>query len=345
MYVSEPFPIQKLVLTLLLTGLIFAGALLGFVLARLQYLDLYGRFCPSDPAENGSTGTPGSCYWLSKSHRFKVGMIIHLSGVLPAAFLAILQFTPFIRHRFRLYHRIAGYIIIVLIACGNAGAIMVSTHAMGGDLPTQTFVGFHAIATTCTFGLALYNIKRLQIDQHRAWMLRTWFYLGFIVSLRLIQAILGSVISIWPAATRYDIMGCDELAFMYKNTTELYTQFPACQPGNSVFAPDGLVIVTARLGGAAGPNNAALEVTFATAGFLALILHAIGIEVYLRLTPRESERLRLLSHGKQLERGMKSPGSAGLVVERIGDADAWAPRCVSTSLVGTEEVEVDLERK
>ena len=95
-------------------------------------------------------------------------MILHLSGVLPAAFLAILQFTPFVRHRFRLYHRIAGYVIIVLVACGNVGAIMVSTHAMGGDLPTQTFVGFLAIATTYTFSLTIYNIRRLQMDQHRA---------------------------------------------------------------------------------------------------------------------------------------------------------------------------------
>ena len=281
-------------------------------------------------------------------------MIIHLSGVLPAAFLAILQFTPFIRHRFRLYHRIAGYVIIVLIACGNAGAIMVSTHAMGGDLPTQAFVGVLATATTCTFGLALYNIKRLQIDQHRAWILRTWFYLGSIVGVRLLQPILGSIISIWPAATQYNVMGCDELAFMYRNTTEIYTQFPACQLGNSVFAPDGLVIVKPHLGGAAGPNNAAMELTFATAGLLALIVSAIGIEVYLRLTPRESERLRLLIYERQLERGMESPWSAGLVVERIGDADAWAPRCLSKSSVGTEEVEassmvvereVDLEKK
>ena len=320
-----------------LIGFTFAGALLGFALARLHYLDFYDRFCPSDPAENGSTGTPDTCYWVSKSPRFKVGMLIHLSTVLPAALLAVFQFTPVIRHSFRLYHRIAGYTIIVLITCGNAGAIMVSKHAEGGDLSTQTFVGFIAIATTCTFGLAVYNIKRLQIDQHRAWMLRTWFYLGFIISLRLIQSILASIISIWPAATRYDIMSCDQLAFIYKNITALQAQFPACRPDNSVFAPDGQVVVKSHLGGAAGPNNASLEVSFATAGFLALILHAIGVEVYLRLTPRESERLRGLSFERQLARGMRNPGSAGLVVERIGDADAWVPKSSSRPMVKTED--------
>ncbi len=274
-------------------------------------------------------------------------MKIHLSAVLPAALLAVFQFTPVIRHTFRLYHRIAGYSIILLITCGNAGAIMVSTHAMGGDLPTQTFVGFLTLVTTCTFGLAVFNIKRLQIDQHRAWMLRTWFYLGFIVTLRIIQTIVAAIISLWPAATRYDVMDCAELAFIYHNSTALYAQFPACQPSNRVFAPDGQVVVKAHLAGAAGPNNAALEVSFATAGFLALILHAVGVELYLRLTPRESERLRMVSYERQLERGMKDPGSAGLVVERFGDADVWVPRSFSVeggeSEVSKQVVERELE--
>lgn len=43
----------------------------------------------------------------------------------------------------------------------------------------------------------------------------------------------------------------------------------------------------------------------------------------MRLTPRESERLRQVSYEKQLEKGYKNPGSAGLVVERFGDAEPW----------------------
>ncbi|KAL8720896.1 MAG: hypothetical protein Q9225_002314 [Loekoesia sp. 1 TL-2023] len=298
---------------------------MGFVLARFQYLDLYGRFCPSVPAENGSTGTPGNCYWVRNFPRCRVGMMLHLATVLPAGFLAVFQFTPIIRHRFCLYHRIAGYVIIVPIICSNAGAIMVANIAIGGDLPTQTFVGFLSIATIVTFGLALYNIKRLQIDQHRAWMLHTWFYIGLIINLRVIQVMVASISSIWPDATRYDVMTCDELEFIYRNATQVYSDFPACRPGYGNFTSDGHVVVKAHLGGEGGPNNAALEVSFAATGFLALILHAIGVEIYLRLTPREGERLRKLSYEVQLKKRMKNPGSAGLVVERIGDADVWRP--------------------
>ncbi len=47
------------------------------------------------------------------------------------------------------------------------------------------------------------------------------------------------------------------------------------------------------------------------------------MEIYLKLTPRESERLRVVSALRQRERGYKVPGSAGLVVERWGDAEPW----------------------
>ncbi len=33
----------------------------------------------------------------------------------------------------------------------------------------------------------------------------------------------------------------------------------------------------------------------------------------------------MVSYERQLEAGMSNPGSAGLVVERFGDADAWEP--------------------
>jgi uncharacterized membrane protein len=96
---------------------------------------------------------------------------------LPAAgLLVILQFTPAIRQKWRLVHRINGYIIVFLALIANAGAIMIAREAFGGTLATQSWVGALFILTTVGLGLAIYNIKMLQIDQHRAWMLRTWFY-------------------------------------------------------------------------------------------------------------------------------------------------------------------------
>lgn len=55
---------------------------------------------------------------------------------------------------------------------------MIARRAFGGTLATQSVVGTLVIATTTSVFMAYYNIKRLQIDQHRAWMLRVWFYVS-----------------------------------------------------------------------------------------------------------------------------------------------------------------------
>ncbi|KZP03718.1 hypothetical protein FIBSPDRAFT_1055115, partial [Athelia psychrophila] len=65
---------------------IFAGALLGFVLARLQFLDIDGVFC--NPKSTTGSAAPGECYWYSM-HLYRVGIILHLGCILPAAFLLL----------------------------------------------------------------------------------------------------------------------------------------------------------------------------------------------------------------------------------------------------------------
>jgi uncharacterized membrane protein len=89
----------------------------------------------------------------------------------------ILQFVPVIRKRIS-FHRINGWIVVGLVVFSNIGALMITRRAFGGDLGAQTAFGLLALMTQVAFGMAIYNIKRLQIDQHRAWMLRAAFYLG-----------------------------------------------------------------------------------------------------------------------------------------------------------------------
>ena len=216
---------------------------------------------------------------------------------------------------------------------------MVANHSFGGEIVTQVFVGFLVIATTISLVLAYINVKRLQIDQHRAWMLRAWFYFASIITLRIIQGIALAVQQAWPESQQYGAYPCDEVLFVYQNNaTQFYDDYPACNPDNAQWAPDGYVVVKGKGGGSSAMGSAAaLCQIFGMAGVLALILHAIGVEIYLRLTPRESERLRQVSYEKQLERGFKNPGSAGLVVERFGDADPWVPK--------TQRENVSSERK
>jgi hypothetical protein len=53
---------------------------------------------------------------------------------------------------------------------------MIARRAFGGGVETQAAVGSLVILTTISGAMVYYNIKRLQIEQHRAWMLRAMFY-------------------------------------------------------------------------------------------------------------------------------------------------------------------------
>jgi hypothetical protein len=55
---------------------------------------------------------------------------------------------------------------------------MIACIAFGGGLETQTGIGFLSIITLVSLAISYISIKRLRIDQHRAWMLRAWFYVS-----------------------------------------------------------------------------------------------------------------------------------------------------------------------
>lgn len=92
-------------------------------------------------------------------------------------FEQVWQFVPAIRQRFILFHRINGYTVILLVLGGNAGALMMGRRAFGGDISIQAGFGLLVIISTASTAMAVWNIKKLQIEQHRAWMLRAMFYI------------------------------------------------------------------------------------------------------------------------------------------------------------------------
>jgi hypothetical protein len=158
---------------------IFAGALLGFSLARMPYLNFYGTFCPTDGSgSSDSGGAPGECWhYMTKRHE-EIGIIMHLVTIIPASFLAVFQFVPVIRHKVLLFHRINGYVVILLALVSTVGALMIARHAFGGGMETQIAVGLMSILFVGSLVMSYINVKRLQIEEHRAWMLRAWFYVS-----------------------------------------------------------------------------------------------------------------------------------------------------------------------
>ena len=187
-------------------------------------------------------------------------------------------------------------------------------------METQVFVGVLVIMTTLGIFLAYYNVKRLQIEQHRAWMLRTWFYAGSIITLRFIMIISALIIS--STGGYYRAMPCQEIAFLEDSEEKFKANFPQCFAINGTV--DDWVAVRASFSGKPQVSTS-LGLNFGMAGWLALFIHAVGVEIYLQLTPRESERLRVVSYQRQLEAGFSNPGSSGLTADRWGDAEPWQP--------------------
>lgn len=291
--------------------------MLGFVLARISYLNVTGNAAGSFK----TNASPGEWYQYHEGH-YRIGIIIHLGACLPAGFLAVWQFVPVIRHKFLLFHRINGYVVILLGLTANAGALMIARRSFGGGLEVQTIVGVLAILTTTSLALAYYNIKRLQIDQHRKWMLRAWFYFGSIITTRLFM--LSSAAIITRIGDYYQVQTCGEVAFNFGGswnsphtlpppTLKLY---PQCING-TMNTP---VAVNANNGGFPEEVGASLGLGFGMALGLAVLVHVLGVELYLWLTPAESARLKEFSYERQLKAGFKNPGSAGLTADRLGDA-------------------------
>ncbi|KAI4217437.1 MAG: hypothetical protein LQ351_000032 [Letrouitia transgressa] len=277
--------------------------------------------------KDGFALVPG--YWYYFNHgRFRVGMIMHLATVLPAGILMVLQFTPVIRQKLITFHRINGYVVLSLLLTSNAAACVVLPHKQGGGArtATQTAEAFLVIITTIGMAMAWWNIRRKQIDQHRAWMLRTMFYLGTIITSRVINFISSPIIS--RMDNYYGVWSCDEIDFLYKNLGLPFpeAEYPQC------LSPDGTLNPLFRVAVKATHHLTKPEQygtshiqPFGANLWICIAVHIIGVETYLAMTPRESEKLRRISYEKQLEAGFANPGSAGLTSDRWGDAEKWIP--------------------
>ncbi|USP80339.1 uncharacterized protein yc1106_07613 [Curvularia clavata] len=317
--------------------IIFSGAFVGFALARFPYLNFSRNFCPANgPSQSGNSAAPGECYYYLNFTQYKIGILLHLAGVLPASLIAVAQFTPFIRHRWIIIHRVGGYAALGLYLIGLVGAFMIARHAFGGGLDVQSAVGVLGFGTLGCFILSYINIKRLQIEQHRAWMLRGWFYAGAIITSRIITIISAKIIA---SQGYYVVWTCAKIAATISEDVDLLTSYPSCANYVDGTNPNAVSSVAATFGaGDTASIGATLNVVFGMAIWLSLALHAVGVEIYLRLTPKEAERLRQVSYQRQLEAGMRNPGSAGLTADRLGDAQRWSPQAPKEQSTNSAEV-------
>ncbi|KAF8703893.1 hypothetical protein RHS03_06164, partial [Rhizoctonia solani] len=252
---------------------IFGGGLLGFVLARFMYLHV-----PTMLAEIA----PGEAYWFRRGI-YKAGMLVHLGSILPSGFLAVFQFVPVIRYKAILVHRISGYVSIFLLFIGMASAFVITRRSFGGEMASQTWTMTIGPLVLVMATLGWVNIKRLQIDQHRKWMLRTWFYASSIITARLIMIISANILSM--IGQYYVVWSCDEILYTIdNNSTRLMEMFPACSSGSL----ESVHVAVSAVWTEAINIGSTLRLTFGPSLWIASLVHAIGVEIYIHLTPGET---------------------------------------------------------
>ena len=165
---------------------------------------------------------------------------------------------------------------------------------------------------------------------------------GSIITSRIILISSANIIS--AIGSYYIVWPCAKIAFTMRSENTTRNMYPACASYFDGTNPEQQAIVHANFGsGHSTELGAAMNMCFGMSLWVALALHAIGIEFYvssqpsvvrnknsyilqLHLTPKEAERLRNISCQLQLEAGMNKPGSAGLTADRLGDSDEWAPK-------------------
>ncbi|KAK2736346.1 hypothetical protein FQN57_000796 [Myotisia sp. PD_48] len=262
---------------------------------------------------------PGELYWFHSGFR-RVGIRLHLAAVIPFSFLAIVQFVPAIRRKYMRLHRVNGYVVLALLVLANIGAVMVTDHAFGSTVDMQIVSLLLAFISLTSGLIGYYNIKRLQLEQHRAWMLRMTFYMFTVVSVRPVMflftmgiSLLGKYHNVWPCSMV-------EWTWNYYNATNFQVTYPACANLSAAEMERTYVPVLGNMFSPDDPAQigASFQIPAAAAIFLGVVIHAIGVELYLTVTAPNAYKLRVESYKRQLAAGYIDPGNAGLVAERFG---------------------------
>lgn len=286
----------------------FSSFMAFFVLIRSPYLN-FSTF------ERRSS--PGEWYWFGKNP-YHFAIFLHLYTTLPAGSLSIIQFLPVVRSRLPSVHKYVGYAIIVFLTLGNIAIAVISRISMGGnDLSLTAVIVVLSSLTSVALGLAWYNIRKQQIDEHRKWMLRAMFWMGIIITMRVVMFIV--IVAVSYTGGFYTLWTCDQAQSITGDTAAFREEFPACHLGPQTYIGVPADLET-RL-----HIGSAVRLTFSMATWLALTLHAVGVEIYIRLTPKENERLRMISYRKQQALGLSPAGSAGLTADRLGSSYPWVP--------------------
>jgi len=259
--------------------LVLGGLTALFSATRLPSISL-NSFCKP------GNSIPGECFHYEVPGRHQTGLWLHLSSILPASLLALVQFVPAVRRRALNVHRYAGYVVWVLSVSGTVGMFMLIDKAAGGFFETWAVAVVLSVMFLGATFRAYQTIRALRIDQHRAWMLRAWVYAWCIVTMRPVLIICAIIVS--KLGPFYSAQPCDKIEYILAHAKwpnpniTLSNNFPSCTGYAAGVDPTGMSIVKANLFGNVAERASAINIVFGSATWICMVMHAVLVEFYVR---------------------------------------------------------------
>ncbi|RDW75990.1 hypothetical protein BP5796_06811 [Coleophoma crateriformis] len=238
-------------------------------------------------------------------------MQLHLRSVIPSGLMMPIQFLPAIRQKYPRFHRYVGRLNLILLMSGSITAIVVAPRSFGGALETQILVWVLAFLTIYSICRSWAGIRNKRIDEHRAWILRTWAYGGSVLTLRLCMMLFAAGAQFFSANQYRSVTTCQEVLYLYESlnssVTQVYAKYPVCANVTSTMRTSPMVdlVVTPALGAGIEQRIAMLNLSFGVAGWAALVLNGAAVEIYLNATKDEDARLKKVSAMRRKAAGLE----------------------------------------
>jgi len=183
-------------------------------------------------------------------------------------------------------HRLNGYLVLALLLPATVCGSIVARRSFGGDPNTQAAFYVLAILIISSAAMGIINVKRTR--KHRKWMLRTAACVGVPITTRLISLAARRIIS--DLGNYYAIWRCDQLLFVMTDAKTVQQLYPQCTSGANL--TDVFVAVHASVKENRLTNSSAIRLTFAMSLWIAILIHIVVVEIYIRKTESSNRHRR-----------------------------------------------------
>jgi len=143
-------------------------------------------------ADLGGNGEPLAANYAERSAVVRTAFYLHIGFGGLALLLSPFQFATRLRNRAPHVHRAVGRIILVSIAIGGVGGLVLAPLSLAGPVGTVGF-GLLAVLWMAFAATAFRAIRRRDVETHRRWMIRTFALTYAAVTLRLWLFVLMAV--------------------------------------------------------------------------------------------------------------------------------------------------------